>query len=197
MSSEQDWMAWIGFFQVVNDRVCHRADEAQALAAHEFGDEMRIDPAQPLDDGAQEIHVQIARRGFEDALESARVDFSEHGGDAGRRLRGAGLAVDERHLAEEISRRDEAERFLLSAAAHFGNPHGAAHDEEETVAGFALVEDDVVGVEAQQIDIGADVRHQRGRDAGEEAVLRERLGFGGGFESGDHALCFFRKRAAR
>ena len=101
------------------------------------------------------------------------IDAPEDRGLRGRRLRGARLAVDQRHFAEKIARLNEAERLLLAAATDLRDPHRALDDEIKAVARFAFVEDHIVEVEMEQVDIGTDIADQSRRDSRKEPVSLE------------------------
>ena len=105
----------------MNDRISHRADEAEALRAHDFGDEVRVDLTEATRDRAQKICVQAIGRELENGLESSFVNQGEHCGLGRGRHGGARLPVEQRHFAEEVSRLNERERFLIAAAPELGD----------------------------------------------------------------------------
>jgi hypothetical protein len=157
--------------EIVNDRIRHRADEAQALGSHHFRDEVRVHLAQPLGDGAQEIHVQPAWRELEDSLESLVVDRAEQRGLVRGGHGGTRLPIEQRHFAEEVAVLDEPERLLLAAAAGFRDFNRAFADEIKRVAGIAFAEDHLAGTYPHDVHAGRDLLQQLRPDAVEKAVV--------------------------
>ena len=114
------------------------ADQAESLRAHHFADEMRIHGAQPLGNRVQKIHVQTAGSELENVLESRFIDCPEQSRLSGRGHGGAGLPIEQRHFAEEISRLDKPECLLLTAPAGFRDLHGPFADEIKQIPWIAL-----------------------------------------------------------
>src|SRR4029079_899739 len=83
--------------------------------------------------------------------------------------RGARLAVEDRHLAEELAGAKDREVLLL-AADLLGDPHRAGLDHEHHLARLALAKEDLARLE---LTAEAD-EHRVGHRAGESTAVRVR-----------------------
>ena len=98
-----------------------------------------------------------------DCPEERRFDRRGHGG--------AGHPIEQRHLAEEISRLDKPECLLLTAPAGLRDLYGPFADEIQEIARIALTKNDLACVQLNDMNVGRNLLEQIGFDALEEPIL--------------------------
>ncbi len=155
----------------MDNRVRHRANQCEPFAAHQFGYEMPIDPAEPLDHGTEEIEMQIAGRQRENALECRPVNASQKCRLYRSRLRGAGFAIDQGHFPKKIVRLDKSERLLLSAPTRFGDANATVAYQVKALAPLSFVKNYRIFVVAPERDTSDDFTQQFLRDAGKQPII--------------------------
>ena len=98
--------------------------------------------ALPADALAQQLISLIAtlRLAFEKAEKVLAPQHEQFGRLAGRRVRGAALAVEHRDLAEQIARAHEIQGQPAAVGSAGLDPDLAAADPEQGIAGIALLE---------------------------------------------------------
>ena len=84
------------------------------------------------------------RADADDAVQVPAPEFVEGGGRDGAAGGGAGIAVQQRHLAEEVAG-DQGRQVMLAAVQRARHPDHAAGDQEQRIALFALSDHGLAG----------------------------------------------------
>jgi putative tryptophan/tyrosine transport system substrate-binding protein len=114
------------------------------------------------------------RMRFEEGHEIAPVDHQQHAIGTRDRVGGAGLAVEQRHLAEGLAGLDDGKDHLPAFGRRRADRHLALEHGEEAVAGRALREDDAAGAVMLQAREGQESVEFAGRERLEQELPAEK-----------------------